>query len=350
MVGELRGTEAMNPRPSETEPSPGTVWLYNPLPEALHHYEESLLDVLNAAGVSARSLRAPSIEVRGASRWHRARAALAELAAHAQGGREPGHLVVCWPTYGLLEPALWLPFWRGSRVSIVVHDPSPLRRQLGMGRFAAAVGGRAARSPHLRVVAHSEVAAERLRGMGWAEPAPLPHPVFRTRARSAPRSAEAGTVLVCGQFKPARNMSLLTELGPMLRRRGYRTVIAGRGWPSVPGWEVIDGFLSEVELDERIGSSAAVLIPYNRFYQSGIAVRAMELGIPVVGPDHPFLAELFGLAWPGLVGTDNVVNWADAVATVAGESERMAGAAADFRERCERAWAGYLGRAALPQR
>jgi len=136
--------------------------LYNPLPEALKHYEGALLDVLSAAGVPARSAGAPSIEVHGASKWQRARAAAAELAAHRRAGRG-GHLIVLWPTYGLLEPALWLPSWRAGRVSIVIHDPSPLRRQLGMGPVAASLGGRAARASHLRVVAHSETAADTLR-------------------------------------------------------------------------------------------------------------------------------------------------------------------------------------------
>jgi hypothetical protein len=336
----------MNPLPHNPTPGSGPVWLYNPLPEALHHYEAALLDVLGAAGVSARSAEAPSVEVQSASSWGRAKAALAELAAHARAGRENGHLVVLWPTYGLLEPVLWWPVWRESTVSVVVHDPSPLRRQLGMGRIAAALGGRAARSSHLRVIAHSEVAAQRLRAIGWPEPALVPHPLFRVRPRARPDTPGQGTVLVCGQFKPARNLTLLTQLGPLLAAGGYRALIAGRGWPSVPGWEVIDGFLSEAELDARIGQADAVLIPYARFYQSGIAVRAVELGVPVVGPDHPFLAELLGLAWPGLVGTDEPADWVDAVDAVAGQSERLAKAAADGRERCQRGWAEYLTQSA----
>jgi len=344
-----------NPVPRNAEPEPRKVWLYNPLPEALRHYEAALVDVLSAAGVTARLVDGPSIEGLGTSKWRRAHTALVELAAHAQRGREPGHLVVCWPTYGLLEPMMWVPFWRGSTVSIIVHDPTPLRRQLGMGQLAAALGGRAlggraARAPHVRVVIHSELAAQHLRRLGWADLAVVPHPVFRARARSVSRAADAGAVLVCGQFKPARNLRLLSELGPVLRRRGYRTVIAGRGWPTVAGWEVVEGFLSEAELDERVGSAAAVLLPYNHFYQSGIAVRAMELGVPVVGPDHPFLAELYGLGWPGLVDSGLVADWADAVAAVAAESQLLASAAAQGRARCLSAWAAYLGRIAMPTR
>jgi glycosyltransferase involved in cell wall biosynthesis len=326
---------------------PGPVWLYNPLPEALKHYEGALLDVLSAAGVPARSAGAPSIEVHGASKWQRARAAAAELAAHRRAGRG-GHLIVLWPTYGLLEPALWLPSWRAGRVSIVIHDPSPLRRQLGMGPVAASLGGRAARASHLRVVAHSETAADTLRANGWASPELLPHPLLRARPRAQPVPADRGTVLVCGQYKPARNVELLVALGPQLRRAGYRAVIAGRGWPAVPGWEVIDRFLTETELDERMGRSAAVLIPYSHFYQSGIAVRAVELGVPVVGPEHPFLAELLGPGWPGLVAGEDAADWVAGVNAVAGQADRLAHAAAAGRDRCERAWADYLRPAGVP--
>jgi glycosyltransferase involved in cell wall biosynthesis len=328
----------------------GPVWLYNPLPRMLRHYEVELRDVLASAGFAVLGAEAPSVEGLG-SPASRVRGALSELAAHARRGRRDGHLVVCWPTWGLLEPLLWLPVWRGSTVSIVVHDPSPLRRQIGMGSVAAALGRRAAGAPHLRVVAHSRAAAERLVEIGWDEPVLLPHPLLPARPRASEGlGRERGTVLVCGQYKPARDTALLARLGPWLRGRGHRAVIAGRGWPQVEGWEVIDKFLAEDELDAWIGRSSAVLIPYQRFYQSGIAVRATELGVPVVGPRHPFLAELCGPGWPGLVDGADPADWAAAVARVAGRSAGVLEAAAASRARCERAWAGYLGRVPAARR
>ena len=53
------------------------------------------------------------------------------LAAHLRTARRGGHVIVCWPTYGLLEPLLWLASWRRSTVSVIVHDPTPLRPQIG---------------------------------------------------------------------------------------------------------------------------------------------------------------------------------------------------------------------------
>jgi len=74
----------MNALPRKLQAQQGPVWIYNRCPRRCHHYEESLFDVLAAAGITARSADAPSVEVLGASKWGRARAALAELGAHAQ--------------------------------------------------------------------------------------------------------------------------------------------------------------------------------------------------------------------------------------------------------------------------
>jgi glycosyltransferase involved in cell wall biosynthesis len=317
------------------------VWIYNPLPLALRHYEDALLDVLATCGIEARSVRAPSLEVAGASLVRRLQSALVELAARSRAARRGGHLVVCWPSYGLLDPALWMSGWGRTTVSVVVHDPTPLRRQLLMGPVAASFGGRASRARHIRVVVHSVPAREVLDAIGWPAPTLLPHPLWRSRV-SVEESLGSRQVLVCGQYKPARDIGLLRALGQSLRQRGYQTVIAGRGWPSVPGWEIHDGFLTEEELDRTISASAAVLIPYSRFYQSGIAVRAVERGIPVVGADHPFLADLLGADWPGLVRADDPSNWADAVGKVAGESSLMTAAATSSRQRCEDQWQRYL--------
>ena len=71
-------------------------------------------------------------------------------------------------------------------------------------------------------------------------------------------------------------------------------MIRGRGWPAIDGWDLDDRFLSEEEFSAEIDAAGVVLIPYQRFYQSGVAIRALEGGVPVVGPQHPFLSNLFG--------------------------------------------------------
>jgi glycosyltransferase involved in cell wall biosynthesis len=138
-------------------------------------------------------------------------------------------------------------------------------------------------------------------------------------------------------------LELLVVLAPLLRDRGFRLLVVGRGWPDIAGWEVDNRFLPETELDQRIRDSAAVLIPYSHFYQSGIAVRALELGVPVVGPRHPFLSDLFGDQWPGLISVgQGTTAWADGIAMVTGSSAGLAARSTAFRDRCEREWAEYF--------
>ncbi|HZZ47603.1 MAG TPA: hypothetical protein VFE65_12025 [Pseudonocardia sp.] len=320
------------------------VYLYNPLPAALHHFQRELVDVLSTAGVPLAECRAPSAELGGSTGVARVRAAVTELTGRLRRDRRGGHVLVCWPTYGLLEPALWLPTAALADVSVVVHDPSPLRRQPGMGDLSARLGGLAARWSRVRVIVHSAPASARLVSLGWPRPHRLPHPILLDRVTDA-AGGERSTVLVCGQYKPARDLRLLAELGYRLTERGFRPVIAGRGWPLLPSWQVVDRFLPEAELDRRMLDSAAVLVPYSHFYQSGIAVRAMELGVPVVGPDHPFLAELFGVDWPGLVsdnGASRADDWADAIRAVAGRGSDVERSAKQFRVRCEREWSDYF--------
>jgi glycosyltransferase involved in cell wall biosynthesis len=324
------------------------VSIYNPLPNTLRHYRTALEDVLTSTGIATRSAGAPSVEVHGETTSQRAKAAFADLAARLRTARQGGHVIVCWPVYGLLEPVLWLASWRRSTVSVIVHDPTPLRPQIGMGRAARAMGGVAGRTRTVHVVVHSQAASRELEAMGWARPTVLPHPVYRPLPQPYDRR-DTRTVLVCGQYKPARDLELLVSLAPQLRDRGFRLLVVGRGWPEIAGWEVDDRFLSEPELDQRIGESAAVLIPYARFYQSGIAVRALELGVPVVGPRHPFLIDLFGDQWPGLISTgQEAAAWADGLAMAIGSPAGLATQSIEFRDRCEREWAEYLGWSDVP--
>ena len=99
-----------------------------------------------------------------------------------------------------------------------------------------------------------------------------------------------------------------------------------------------EGFLTEEALDAALADAAVVLIPYSHFFQSGIAVRAVELGVPVAGPRHPFLADLLGGDWPGLVAGDDAASWTGAAVAGGGRRARASAAAAG-------AVRGGLGRA-----
>lgn len=64
---------------------------------------------------------------------------------------------------------------------------------------------------------------------------------------------------------------------------------------------MIDRFLPDVEFEALLASSAAVLIPYKFYFQTGVALRALEAGTPVVGRPTGFLTSIFGESFPGAV-------------------------------------------------
>jgi hypothetical protein len=57
-----------------------------------------------------------------------------------------------------------------------------------------------------------------------------------------------------------------------------------------------------------------VVVPYERFYQSGIVARAFEKRVPVVAPRQSQTESLYGSGYVGLVSTGE--SWSDAVAAV----------------------------------
>jgi hypothetical protein len=85
-----------------------------------------------------------------------------------------------------------------------------------------------------------------------------------------------------------------------------------------------------------------VLVPYSRFFQSGVAVRAVEVGTPVVGTRHPFLTDLLGADWPGLAASDAPQAWLEAVTAVGGRTAEVTRRAQTLRARCAEAWDAHL--------
>jgi glycosyltransferase involved in cell wall biosynthesis len=120
---------------------------------------------------------------------------------------------------------------------------------------------------------------------------------------------------VLGQYKPARDLDILRRLPAELP--DYSLEIAGRGWPLVEGWSQDVRFLEETELAEKLHQLSAVILPYRDYFQSGIAMRALEQGTAVVGSPTWFLADLLGADYSGYVSTDAPGEWASAVRRVA---------------------------------
>jgi hypothetical protein len=308
-----------------------SLGLANPLPVALRHYQEEVQAVLHAAGVSTEDIPTQSIERdTGSLAGRLSRSVRSRWALRAR----PVDALLLWPAFGLLDPLTLT--HRAARTWLVVHDPVPLRRQRGSGAVANALG-RMGLSGGPQILVHSEPAKTALQQRGWPSSF-LPHPTLPPR-EVPPRTGD--NVHVLGQWKPARSDEALT----MLARDGDldgRRRISGRGWAPVEGWDVSDRFLTEAELDEQIRDSAAVVLPYERYFQSGIAIRCLEAGVPVIGKRHPFLEDTFGPAWPGLVSDGD---WSAAV------RRAVAVPQSDIRERhrqhwnrCVREWSAVFAR------
>lgn len=313
----------------------------DPIPTVQAHYQRELVDTLAGAGLTA-ALAPWSRPVEGRRGLVGRAAMLASATANLVDARSTdGPLVQLWPTFGLLEARLW-----GSRPHdryVVLHDPSPLRRQYGFSERARAWAARADPRSRPTIVVQSEAALTVARRALPRHRVELAlHPVL-DRQRTVVKTAEP-SVLVAGQFKPSRDLGLLAALGPRLRREGWSARIVGRGWPPVPGWDVDDRFVAESELDTLVGRAWAFVLPYHEYYQSGVAVRALENGTPTIGESTWFLRHLQGsddlLVAPGAPAEAYVERLA---ALARGDAPTTPGTFVDYRDRARASWARLLG-------
>jgi len=286
------------------------VGVVNPLPGALRHYVDAVSATLIAGGAEVAVLPMTSIE-RSQDGPGRLVTAMTSVREHRSLRRSNSvdRILVSWPAFGYLDFALWAR--RGTPLTVVVHDPAPLRRQFGLGRAATAVGRPFARG--IETICHSDAAASELGARSWPGVHKLPLPMLP----ATPMWSGGQTVLVLGQFKDARDLSMMESLGPRLRARGLEPLVVGRGWPSVAGWNVRSEFVAEAEFEQLLEKAGCVLLPYSRVYQSDVAVRCAERGVPVVGPAESNVGQLFGSDWPGRVPTaSDASGWESAIAAV----------------------------------
>ncbi|WP_461172271.1 glycosyltransferase [Arthrobacter sp. Z1-9] len=276
-------------------PKNSVTLLINPLGGALAHYTEALTKTLQASGVVVRlhSIEEPSVS--GQSRWRWLGDYLRLLVQAKKSSRaEHTRTLVVWPVLGFFDLVI-VGLLSGSRATVVYHDPKPLVRAAGSDPLSARLVFRLPRLPH--VVVHSEAAANAMKSLGFRSTMHLlAHPMFppATPKRAVgDRATERPVVRVLGQFKRDRDLGALESLARELRSE-VDLEIVGRGWPELEGWKVDARFVSEQELDDLVQSSDAIVIPYLRFYQSGIAIRALEANTPVVGRAATSLADLYG--------------------------------------------------------
>jgi GT2 family glycosyltransferase len=309
MVPSLRGLFArLNKTPASVQ-SP-FVAIVNPLGGALAHYQHELTDNLRAAGIGfeLHTTLEPSIGAKSRLRWLLDYRSIVAEAARGARSSENGRLLVLWPVLGYLDVVLLALF--GVRTSLIMHDPRPLVRAIGYGKLARVLARVVSR--RIELVVHSEQAAVVVR-----EDAPtirlttLAHPIL-TPEKKQSDTGGLPIVQVFGQFKPDRDLGALEAIAKELRGKAHFK-IDGRRWPQVAGWEVSDRFVPESEVDGIISRSAVVVIPYRLFFQSNVAIRSLELGVPFVGPRKSSLADLIGSDSSWLAASDVAQSWSRAV-------------------------------------
>ena len=286
----------------------GRTIVVNPLGAALLHYRRELVSVLRASGQSTEVVEflEPSAGDVSRFRWvlkylHTLRV----IRFRRSGADRAARVVITWPVLGYLD--LLLLTFLLPNAWLTVHDPVPLVRSVGYGSFARAMA-RLLRS-RAKVVVLSDAAADEVRkALPRAALKTLPHPMIEPVP--APARPAQLNIRVLGQYKEDRDLELLRQLATVTTDAMFS--ISGRGWPRVDGWEVDDRFVPEDELDNLIKTASVVLIPYRRFFQSGIAVRCLELGTPVVGPRHSSLRELLRRN-PALLADTEPEDWTRAV-------------------------------------
>jgi hypothetical protein len=201
-------------------------------------------------------------------------------------------VIATWPTLGYLDILLLSAISHPVPVYVVMHDPRPLVYARGYGVPARRIARWGAVSRG-RFIVHSDIARHAIhQDSGINEVVYLPHPMFAPAAVPGKTSLEK-TIRVLGQYKADRDILGLRQLA-LEAPSSWRLEVVGRGWPDIEGWQVVSRFVDEDSFDRLIRDSDAVLIPYTRFFQSGVAVRALEAGIPVVGPSASSLSNLLG--------------------------------------------------------
>jgi hypothetical protein len=192
---------------------------------------------------------------------------------------------------------------------------------------------------------HSRAAREALdAGIADDRVSLLPHPMLPPRS-GIPRSSRTSgppVIRVLGQYKVDRDVDMLYRLSSSFDGRADLQV-HGRGWPDIPGWSVHCAFVTEEEMEELISSSDVVLVPYKRFFQSGIAIRCLENRTPFVGPAGSSLDELYGGASSMLAREPG--EWVAAIRYAIDQGrEETTRAGWSWRSRCEKAWSRWPNR------
>lgn len=316
------------------------IRIANPLPQVLSHYQDELEATLTRCGIEAGRIVTHPVEGL-AGPMGRPRMLINALTNARRNAETEDSALQIWPSVGLWDFLLWNS--STSRNSVIFHDPTPIRRQFGFDSLSKSVaritGG--ARSP--RVIAHSDEALTVAKFLlPRYEILKVLHPVMRIPGSLV--REKNNEVVVAGQYKPERDLEMLAAIGPKLSAKGLRPTIYGRGWPTgIPGWQIVDGYIAESRLQRALASARVVVVPYRNYFQSNIAVRALELGTLSVLKSSSFSRDLFGkddrLDVGDFTSTGEVIAGIIRAADMANESQQFLD---DYERRVDASWSGFV--------
>lgn len=301
------------------------VTVVNPLAAALYHYEKELCSVLEEIGSATRVLRINEPSVSGSSRLVWILRYLG-LILRARISSPSSKIIVLWPPVGYLDMSITR-IIGGPRTMVVVHDPVPLVHAIGFDMVSRKLAGLLGRN---RLITHSRAASNDVMNATGLRATVVAHPILPYSPPLRQHSL-LPVVRVVGQYKPDRDLDALVAVGEIYRDKA-KLEITGRGWPEVPGWTVNPIFVAEEEFQDLLTTADVVLIPYTRFYQSGVAIRCLEVGTPFVGPGVESLTALVGAGSPLLVnhGDENLrEEWSAAIQSALEYPRSSFGEAAD---------------------
>lgn len=339
IIPSLRGLVTKLATGEDTEPV-SSIALINPLGAALSHYSTEIESVLVDSDIRITPITflEPSASGKPAILWI-FNYALAIINARLSVNKSGSRLLILWPVLGYWDIVL-LRILGISRAALVMHDPHPLVKAVGYSRLAKECASLV--RGNIELIAHSQralsVMQEEVPRMSLTL---VPHPILRPEFAQQDGPVRP-LVRVFGQYKPDRDLPSLAALGRALNGSAVLEVY-GRGWPNIDGWRVFPGFLKEERMTELMSGSSVILIPYKNFFQSGIAIRALELGVPFVGPKASVLADMMGPYSPLLVDEGGTHLWIDAVAHAVQNGKKEAREAAiRWRDASVAAWSGWV--------
>ena len=117
-------------------------------------------------------------------------------------------------------------------------------------------------------------------------------PAFLAEDLVVPPPADAPEFLFFGRLRRYKGLGLLRDAFALVQARnpGVRLRVVGEGdaegaapgLSAVPGVTLEQRWVSEAEIPQLLASARSVVLPYQEASQSGVAVQALALGVPVL--------------------------------------------------------------------